>query len=87
MKIRKGDIIRWNWGIELDCSTIFVVLDIVSSHKLFKVYSIQESDSNLTGEMRNNEIIELSYTSFEKACEKGHTEKIFDITSTETKNE
>ena len=84
MKIRKGDIVRWNWGIDLECSTTFVVLEMKPWGDLFKVYSIQESEYGATGgEFGNNEMYELSRRSFEEACEDGKVEKIFDITSTE----
>ena len=50
----------------------------------FKVYSIQEDQHGaMGGEVSNNEVYELSLSSLEEASEKGHTEKIFDITSIE----
>jgi len=91
MKIREGDIVRWNWGIDLECSTTFVVLEMNSWGDRFKVYSIQEDQHSATiheaVEVSNNEVYELSLSSLEEAFEKGHTEKIFDITSIEAKNE
>jgi len=84
MKIREGDIVRWNWGIDLECSTTFVVLEMNSWSDRFKVYSIQEDQHGaMGGEVSNNEVYELSLSSLEEASEKGHTEKIFDITSIE----
>ena len=88
MKIREGDIVRWNWGIDLECSTTFVVLEMNSWGDRFKVYSIQEDQySALREEVSNNEVYELSLSSLEEASEKGHTEKVLDITSIEAKNE
>ena len=78
---------RWNWGIDLECSTTFVVLEMNSWGDRFKVYSIQEDQHGaMGGEVSNNEVYELSLSSLEEASEKGHAEKIFDITSIENEN-